>query len=104
MLIIINTQYLYLYLCTFIFGNDTCLFMYTEGSHQRPTLPQALCSSIPSPCFPGVPCEDTLKGPQCGTCPQGYIGNGRSCEPMISSCASNPCFRGTAHFIIFENS
>lgn len=72
---------------------EKCNFC-TEGSHQRPTLPQALCSSIPSPCFPGVPCEDTLKGPQCGTCPQGYIGNGRSCEPMISSCASNPCFRG----------
>lgn len=53
--------------------------------------PRETCS--PSPCFPGVNCMETPDGVRCGTCPRGYIGNGRTCRPGIS-CADRPCFPG----------
>ncbi|XP_025602698.2 cartilage oligomeric matrix protein [Athalia rosae] len=46
-----------------------------------------------SPCFPGVQCRDTSSGPECGSCPRGYVGDGRTCDPGIT-CADRPCFSG----------
>lgn len=35
------------------------------------------------PCFPGVPCEPSVVGVRCGTCPAGYVGDGRACQGGI---------------------
>merc|ERR1719365_48011 len=39
------------------------------------------CSDIPYPCFEGVSCYPTSESPfyKCGTCPQGYRGDGITC-------------------------
>ncbi|XP_022257028.1 cartilage oligomeric matrix protein-like isoform X2 [Limulus polyphemus] len=43
------------------------------------------------PCFPGVLCEDTPRGYQCGPCPRGFQGNGTKCIPLVT-CSDKPCF------------
>lgn len=40
-----------------------------------------------------VECYDTVEGAQCGPCPTGYSGNGRSCT-LLNACQSNPCPSG----------
>jgi syndecan 4 len=56
--------------------------------------PRTGCRAIPPPCFQGVSCTDLADGHvQCGQCPRGYIGDGRSCRPGIS-CRERPCFQG----------
>ena len=51
-----------------------------------------------SPCFPGtvcIPLHD--KGTyECGPCPDGLIGTGKSCRPPFHPCESNPCYLGVA--------
>ncbi|KAL0278394.1 UNVERIFIED_CONTAM: hypothetical protein PYX00_000225 [Menopon gallinae] len=51
------------------------------------------CQSHPPPCFHGVECRDTVDGPQCGRCPRGYVGDGRTCKPGIT-CEEQPCYPG----------
>lgn len=52
----------------------------------------------PNPCYPGVPCVPGPGGaPQCGNCPQGFIGDGRDCRPGIT-CADRPCAPGVRCF------
>jgi hypothetical protein len=51
------------------------------------------CQSNPSPCFPGVECQDTTDGPRCGRCPRGYVGDGRHCKPGLT-CQERPCYPG----------
>lgn len=41
----------------------------------------------------GVQCTDTPQGPQCGPCPSGYTGDGRTCT-KLSGCDDRPCFPG----------
>ena len=42
----------------------------------------------------GVTCTDTPNGPVCGSCPDGYKGDGRRCE-LIDTCATlRPCYPG----------
>jgi len=53
--------------------------------------PQESCS--PSPCYPGVQCQEDRGTVRCGPCPRGYLGDGRSCRPGVT-CADRPCFRG----------
>ena len=56
------------------------------------------CRAIPPPCFPGVSCRDGPGGTvQCGPCPRGYVGDGRTCKPGIT-CAERPCFVGVQCF------
>ncbi|KAK7580571.1 hypothetical protein V9T40_001200 [Parthenolecanium corni] len=66
---------------------------FCTGAPPIPTLPPPLCSSIPYPCYPGAPCEDSPQGPRCGACPARYTGDGRTCKP-ISRCAESPCHSG----------
>lgn len=51
------------------------------------------CTSDPPPCFHGAECRDTAQGPQCGRCPRGYVGDGRTCKPGLT-CEDRPCFPG----------
>ncbi|CAH0392455.1 unnamed protein product [Bemisia tabaci] len=44
-------------------------------------------------CRPGVQCYDTVEGFQCGSCPNGYSGDGRHCKPR-GGCDLNPCHHG----------
>lgn len=40
-----------------------------------------------------VQCTDTPQGPKCGVCPLGYIGDGISCDTILT-CLNNPCYPG----------
>lgn len=44
------------------------------------------------PCFPGVGCKNTLGSFTCGSCPEGYTGDGKSCSgshsPSLPVCFS----------------
>lgn len=41
----------------------------------------------------GVRCYDTVEGAQCGPCPQGYDGDGRSCTRR-QTCQQGSCYPG----------
>ncbi|XP_076087715.1 von Willebrand factor D and EGF domain-containing protein-like [Mytilus galloprovincialis] len=43
------------------------------------------------PCFPGVHCTETSESYTCGSCLDGYQGDGVNCK---KTCASQPCFPG----------
>ncbi|XP_077299488.1 cartilage oligomeric matrix protein-like [Arctopsyche grandis] len=58
---------------------------------KEPTQSRITCAS--GYCYPGVQCQDSAEGPRCGTCPRGYIGDGRSCRPGVA-CVDRPCFAG----------
>ncbi|CAH2208232.1 jg2986, partial [Pararge aegeria aegeria] len=36
-----------------------------------------------------VTCEETASGPRCGSCPSGYLGDGRRCQNLCES--RRPC-------------
>ncbi|XP_014469756.1 PREDICTED: cartilage oligomeric matrix protein [Dinoponera quadriceps] len=62
---------------------------------QPPTRPPTSTCDHNSPCFPGVDCRDTSRGPQCGPCPPGFTGNGRVCTKIhIITCIDRPCYPG----------
>lgn len=69
--------------------------LYPAG-HQCTRLP----SCADNHCFGGVECRDGPNGPQCGPCPRGYEGDGRTCTRRVCNfencltCADNPCFSG----------
>ncbi|XP_056142909.1 von Willebrand factor D and EGF domain-containing protein [Lampris incognitus] len=73
------------------------------------------------PCFPGVGCNNTLGSFVCGVCPQGYSGDGKTCNgeppgkvvtipdrvtqrssrpkpPSLSPCLRRPCHPGVQCF------
>ncbi|XP_012227151.1 cartilage oligomeric matrix protein [Linepithema humile] len=59
----------------------------------RPPPPQTCDKN--SPCYPGAECRNTPSGPQCGSCPHGYTGNGRVCVKInVITCVERPCFSG----------
>ncbi|KAI8498260.1 hypothetical protein Bbelb_242040 [Branchiostoma belcheri] len=45
------------------------------------------------PCFPGVPCINVAGGFECGDCPEGYTGNGITCQDVdeCTSATTNDC-------------
>lgn len=43
----------------------------------------------------GVSCSDTVEGAQCGPCPHGYEGDGKTCHQRRNPCHDNPCASGT---------
>lgn len=55
--------------------------------------PRPTCNGNPPSCFPGAECRDTPEGPKCGRCPQGMVGDGKSCKPG-RTCATKPCAQG----------
>ncbi|CDQ64806.1 unnamed protein product [Oncorhynchus mykiss] len=60
------------------------------------------------PCFPGVGCNNTLGSFTCGSCPEGYTGDGKSCRGHQGSgtvkpsnqapCSRQPCYPGVQCF------
>ncbi|XP_046753629.1 cartilage oligomeric matrix protein isoform X2 [Diprion similis] len=56
---------------------------------------QVSSCSMNSPCYPGAQCRDTSTGPQCGSCPRGYVGDGITCR-RSNPCAEQRCFPGVA--------
>ncbi|XP_061884433.1 cartilage oligomeric matrix protein [Entelurus aequoreus] len=54
-------------------------------------LPRPSCT--PNPCYPGVRCMETPRGPRCGPCPDGMEGNGTHCTD-VDECSVLPCHRG----------
>ncbi|XP_060641077.1 cartilage oligomeric matrix protein [Anolis sagrei] len=68
---------------------DACGMNTGATGHPISLAPLSRC--YPNPCFPGVTCTDTPTGFRCGTCPQGYTGNGTHCTD-INECTANPCF------------
>lgn len=68
--------------------------MNRTDSTFRPTPPpRPSCSSNPSPCYPGAECRDMPEGPRCGRCPQGLVGDGKTCKPG-RTCSQKPCAPG----------
>ena len=61
-----------------------------------------VCSDIDgcaaAPCAANVNCFDVpapSTGYTCGTCPEGFVGDGETCEPDLNDdCANNPCLNG----------
>ncbi|CAB1352169.1 unnamed protein product [Coregonus sp. 'balchen'] len=47
----------------------------------------------PGVCFRGDMCIETEDGVECGPCPDGYTGDGFSCDD-VDECQLNPCFPG----------
>nr|XP_033785604.1 thrombospondin-4 [Geotrypetes seraphini] len=56
-----------------------------------PKPPKPKCEA--TSCFGGVQCIETTDGLQCGPCPEGYTGNGVTCND-IDECRYSPCFPG----------
>ena len=55
--------------------------------------PSSACSS--SPCHAGVPCSNLPDDQfQCGSCPEGTVGDGQTCEIDWCSLEDQPCFPG----------
>lgn len=71
----------------------------SRAADYRPTLPPAppkpSCNGNPPACYPGAECRDTAEGPRCGRCPQGMVGDGKTCKPG-RTCALKPCAPGTS--------
>ncbi|XP_062888258.1 cartilage oligomeric matrix protein [Mobula hypostoma] len=63
-----------------------------EGK-QSPITVYPFGKCVPNPCFPGVPCSETVNGFLCGTCPSGFTGNGTHCTD-VDECKTQPCFPG----------
>ncbi|XP_069783892.1 cartilage oligomeric matrix protein isoform X2 [Narcine bancroftii] len=61
-----------------------------EGK-QPPITVYPLGKCVPHPCFPGVPCAETANGFLCGSCPNGFTGNGTHCTD-VDECKTQPCF------------
>uniref|UniRef100_A0A8C9RAD4 Thrombospondin 3b n=1 Tax=Scleropages formosus TaxID=113540 RepID=A0A8C9RAD4_SCLFO len=53
---------------------------------------------MPSPCYKGVHCMETLEYPgyRCGPCPEGMVGNGTHCEDVNECALAQPCFSTAA--------
>uniref|UniRef100_A0A9J8B3N6 Thrombospondin 4b n=1 Tax=Cyprinus carpio carpio TaxID=630221 RepID=A0A9J8B3N6_CYPCA len=47
----------------------------------------------PGVCFRDDMCIETAEGVECGPCPDGYTGDGYSCDD-VDECQFNPCFPG----------
>uniref|UniRef100_A0A6Q2Z730 Thrombospondin 4a n=1 Tax=Esox lucius TaxID=8010 RepID=A0A6Q2Z730_ESOLU len=47
----------------------------------------------PGTCFRDDMCVETKEGVECGPCPDGYTGDGFSCDD-VDECQFNPCFPG----------
>jgi len=41
----------------------------------------------------GVACTDTIFGPECGPCPDGWVGDGTK-DNCTETCQTDPCFPG----------
>uniref|UniRef100_A0AAZ3PZD9 Thrombospondin 4b n=1 Tax=Oncorhynchus tshawytscha TaxID=74940 RepID=A0AAZ3PZD9_ONCTS len=54
-----------------------------------------MCSPkcAPGVCFRDDMCIETEEGVECGPCPDGYTGDGFSCDD-VNECQFNPCFAG----------
>uniref|UniRef100_A0A8K9V7Q9 Thrombospondin 4a n=1 Tax=Oncorhynchus mykiss TaxID=8022 RepID=A0A8K9V7Q9_ONCMY len=54
-----------------------------------------MCSPkcAPGVCFRDDMCMETEEGVECGPCPDGYTGDGFSCDD-VDECQFNPCFAG----------
>nr|XP_055036115.1 thrombospondin-4-B [Misgurnus anguillicaudatus] len=48
---------------------------------------------VPGVCFRDDMCLETEDGVECGPCPDGYTGDGYSCDD-VDECQFNPCFPG----------
>ena len=39
---------------------------------------------------------------KCGSCPEGYTGNGLKCTPILDPCDPDPCFNGVNCVTVWE--
>ncbi|XP_023646247.1 thrombospondin-3a-like [Paramormyrops kingsleyae] len=71
---------------------NTILECQVCGFHE----PHSRC--LPSPCYQGVSCMETLDYPgyRCGPCPEGMMGNGTHCQDADECSLVQPCFSAAA--------
>ncbi|XP_068721591.1 uncharacterized protein [Montipora capricornis] len=54
---------------------------------------QVKCPCMGDPCFPSVHCVNIGNGSfECGTCPDGFEGDGKSCGDINECALANPCY------------
>ncbi|XP_025423657.1 cartilage oligomeric matrix protein [Sipha flava] len=73
--------------------DDFCRPGGTRQTLPPPPPPKPSCNGSPPSCYPGAECRDTPDGPRCGRCPQGMVGDGKTCKPG-RTCAMKPCAPG----------
>uniref|UniRef100_A0A8C2KJG4 Thrombospondin 4b n=1 Tax=Cyprinus carpio TaxID=7962 RepID=A0A8C2KJG4_CYPCA len=62
-------------------------------THQKNMNGACAKSCTPGVCFRDDMCIETDNGVECGPCPDGYTGDGYSCDD-VDECQFNPCFPG----------
>uniref|UniRef100_A0AAR2KPI3 Thrombospondin 4b n=1 Tax=Pygocentrus nattereri TaxID=42514 RepID=A0AAR2KPI3_PYGNA len=92
-----------LYICVYLQVKETSFLRNTISECQAcgktlPTYRLCVCAAQAQRCAPGVcfrddMCIETQDGIECGPCPDGYTGDGYSCDD-VDECQFNPCFPG----------
>uniref|UniRef100_A0AAR2K230 Thrombospondin 4b n=1 Tax=Pygocentrus nattereri TaxID=42514 RepID=A0AAR2K230_PYGNA len=83
-----------LYICVYLQVKETSFLRNTISECQAcldGTVVKQRCA--PGVCFRDDMCIETQDGIECGPCPDGYTGDGYSCDD-VDECQFNPCFPG----------
>ena len=55
-----------------------------------------------NPCFPGSDCYNLPDRYKCGSCPEGFTGNGQKCTAARNPCQPNPCHSGVSCITVWK--